>query len=122
MKHARLIQKSMKMDKEEFVKKKRELEELIRPLETQLKELKKQYVESNQPFKIGEKVEVITPAHKDFMGNEIPEKKRFAFVCRCDYIDRTESFKVEVYKAKKDGTESRVADYVTSRDIIKKIN
>ena len=38
------------MNKEEFEKKKNYLMDLIKPLEIQLKELKKEYVDANKPF------------------------------------------------------------------------
>jgi hypothetical protein len=110
------------MNKEEFVKKKRELIELIKPLEIKLKELKKIYVDTNQPFKIGEKVEVVTPEYINYLGEMIPEKKRLAFVNYYEYNDYNVSVKVKLNKAKKDGTPSRFEDFYLSREIIKKIN
>jgi hypothetical protein len=110
------------MNKEEFEKKKNYLMDLIKPLEIQLKDLKKEYVDANQPFKIGEMVEVVTPMCIDYRNVEHPEKKRFAFVSSYQYNDYNDSIKVKLYKAKKDGTSSKFEDSYGSRDIIKKIN
>jgi hypothetical protein len=110
------------MNKEEFEKKKNYLMDLIKPLEIQLKELKKEYVDANQPFKIGEKVEVITPICIDYRNVEQPEKKRYAFVTSYEYNSFNDSVEVKLNKAKKDGTISKFEDTYSSREIITKIN
>ncbi len=110
------------MNKEEFEKKKNYLMDLIKPLEIQLKELKKEYVDANQPFKIGEKVEVVTPICIDYLNVEHPEKNRYAFVISYEYDGYNDSVKVKLNKAKKDGTPSKFEDTYMSNEIIKKIN
>lgn len=73
------------MDKLYFKTRKEEIQSKIDSYNKEMKELKNEYISSNQKFPIGSKVCLTIPAHtvRLLWGNEtkiIPEEKKFAYV------------------------------------------
>lgn len=113
------------MNKEKYFEKKRKLRQEINDLQTQLRSLEETYIESNSEFLVGEKVKVITPEYSfsraDKSTGKTSKKERFAYVNynKINYLDNVEPILI---KEKKDGTPSKIRDYLGRYDVIEKIN
>lgn len=86
--------------------------------------LKKEYISSNQKFPIGSKVCLTIPAHtvQLLWGNEtktIPEEKKFAYVTGYEIVSN-EVLPI-LMKAKKDGTISKLREYISFKQVIIKL-
>lgn len=80
--------------------------------------LKDDFILKNAKFELGEKVKVVTPESKNFERIN-PEKIEFGFIGERYVNDRGE-IKYEVYKIKKDGTQSSHKLWVWYNNIIEK--
>ena len=114
------------MEKEQYITNKKEIETKINDLRIELKNLNNQYISSKTDFSSGERVKVFTPERKaSFMGkpgNELlPEKTRFAYFERYE-IDYSGDLVPILSKEKKDGTPSKIRDYVGGAEMVLKIN
>lgn len=101
------------MDKSYFKKRKEEIQSEIDSWGQELRDLRSDYISSNQKFPIGSKVCITTPAHTKFFAGKkisVPEQKRFAYVSR--YEIRCDEVVPVLLKAKKDGSASKLNDYV----------
>jgi hypothetical protein len=112
------------MKKEEFEKRKAEIQSQIDSWKRELEFLKEAYIASNQEFPIGSKVCIVTPTKKVWAGNNngeviVPSSKREAFVSGYEiYCDKV----VPIFKkVKKDGTMSQKREYVYAFETIEKI-
>jgi hypothetical protein len=116
------------MKKANFIKIKKQIKEHITALNEELIRAEKEYIESKKTFKVGQKVEITTPEQKGWTISRgkyeeviIPERKRYAFVF--DYEIDYEYDVVPVYKrCKKDGSISKIKDYVNKKfEIVKAV-
>lgn len=103
------------MDKLYFKTRKEEIQSKIDSCKKEMKELENEYIASNQKFPIGSKVCLTIPAHtvKLLWGNEtktIPEEKKFAYVTGYEIVSN-EVVPI-LMKAKKDGTISKLREYI----------
>ena len=105
------------MTKLEYIENKQKIEDTIRDLRQQLKSLESQYIESNRIFKDGEKVKITTKEHPFWTiskGKSVsgisPKRERFAFVYEYELF--CDEPKPVLKKCKKDGTMSKVNDYI----------
>lgn len=103
------------MDKSRFIEIKNYIQSEIDALREELRDAEKEYIESNMQFPIGSKVCVTVPAHTAFSRGRnifIEEQKRFAYVLQYE-ICCNEVVPV-LLKAKKDGSASKIKDYLGS--------
>jgi hypothetical protein len=116
------------MEKQEFIKIKKQIKERMAALKEELIRAEKEYIESKKTFKIGQKVEITTPKQKGWTVSSgkheeviIPERKRYAFIF--DYKIDYEYDVVPIYKkCKKDGSISKIKDYVNKKfEIVKAV-
>lgn len=109
------------MNKSYFETRKTEIQSEIDSWEQELRDLKDEYISSNQKFPIGSKVCITTPAHESWvLGSSekitFPERKRYSYVTGYE-IFRNEVVPI-LMKAKKDGTISKIRDYITFERVI----
>ncbi len=103
------------MDKKDYLQNKKETEAKIQAEKEWLAELKREYIESNAEYEIGERVKVVTPPHKYYSlggGKEgvTEHKERFAYVDGYE-ITYEGNVKPILKKEKKDGTLSKQKDH-----------
>lgn len=108
------------MDKSYFETRKAEIQSKIDSYNKEMKELKNEYISSNQKFPIGSKVCLTIPAHtvRLLWGNEtkiIPEEKKFAYVTGYEIVSN-EVVPI-LMKAKKDGTISKLREYLSFKQV-----
>ncbi len=91
------------MVQEEFARKMAEAQARIEKAKKDMREWRKQYIEENAPYKVGDKVKIVTPAeprwHKE-------EETVFAFIKSIEVSDDG-TFTPELNAVKKDGTEHK---------------
>lgn len=109
------------MDKLYFKTRKEEIQSKIDSCKKEMKELENEYIVSNQKFPIGSKVCLTIPAHTErlYWGEEtktIPEEKKFAYVTGYEIVSN-EVIPI-LMKAKKDGTISKLREYMSFRQAI----
>lgn len=109
------------MDKLYFKTRKEEIQSKIDSCKKEMKELKKEYISSNQKFPVGSKICLTIPAHevRDFANNRIrivPEEKKFAYVTGYEIV--ADEVVPILMKAKKDGTISKLREYMSFRQAI----
>ena len=109
------------MDKLYFKSRKTEIQSEIDGWRQELKDLEDEYVSSNQKFPIGSKVCIITPAHTEWSSLTLkkisfPEEKRYAYIT--GYEIRNNDVVPILMKAKKDGSISKIRDYLTFERVI----
>lgn len=108
------------MDKLYFETRKAEIQSKIDSYNKEMKELKNEYISSNQKFPIGSKVCLTIPAHTVHLwGNEtktIPEEKKFAYVTGYKIV--SDEVLPILMKAKKDGTISKLREYTSFKQVI----
>lgn len=102
------------MTKEEYLLKYRQLEERIEEIRRLQDALKQEYINSSplSQFNIGEKVQIFIPERTvKYIGSEYthPEQTRYAYVKGIG-LDFNLNVKLKLYKAKKDGTMSKLED------------
>jgi hypothetical protein len=100
------------MTKSEYIKNKQKIEDQIRDLRQKLKYLKSEYIEANRIFKDGEKVKVT---------NATNSKEKFAFVYGYTVDSFSNDLVPKIKRCKKDGTMSKVNDYLWLSDILSPI-
>ena len=103
------------MIKEEFKAKREIINSKIRELNNEMMKLKKEYIKSNENYPIGSKVCLTIPAHTvrilcDSKTKTIPEEKKFAYVTGYEIVSN-EVVPI-LMKAKKDGTISKLREYI----------
>ncbi len=103
------------MDKTYFETRKNEIQSEIDRWKQKLVDLEDQYISSNQKFPIGSKVCITIPSYiKTFLTTGemivVQERKRFAYVT--GYEIRVNEVFPTLMKAKKDGTISKIRDFV----------
>jgi hypothetical protein len=109
------------MDKSYFETRKTEIQSEIDSWKQELKDLEDEYISSNQKFPIGSKVCITTPAHTGMVLSTrekvtFPEAKRYSYVT--GYEIRCKEVVPILMKAKKDGTISKIRDYITFERVI----
>mgnify|MGYP005980375839 CR=1 FL=1 len=109
------------MDKLYFKTRKEEIQSKIDSCKKEMKELENEYIVSNQKFPIGSKVCLTIPAHTErlYWGKEtktIPEEKKFAYVTGYEIV--IDEVIPILMKAKKDGTISKLREYMSFRQAI----
>lgn len=109
------------MDKLYFKTRKEEIQSKIDSCKKEMKELENEYIVSNQKFPIGSKVCLTIPAHtvQLLWSNEtktIPEEKKLAYVTGYEIVSN-EVVPI-LMKAKKDGTISKLREYVSFKQVI----
>lgn len=109
------------MNKSYFETRKTEIQSEIDSWKQELRDLEDEYISSNQKFPIGSKVCIITPAHEGWTLDTrekitFPERKRYSYVTGYE-ISRNEVVPI-LMKAKKDGTISKIRDYITFERVI----
>jgi hypothetical protein len=103
------------MDKSYFKTRKAEIQFEIDNWKQKMIRLEKEYISSNQKFPIGSKVCLTIPAHTvrilcDSKTKTIPEEKKFAYVTGYEIVSN-EVVPI-LMKAKKDGTISKLREYI----------
>jgi len=101
------------MTAEEFVKRRKELNDIISSSKDELTKMKLQYIDDHCPYKRRDKVHVIVLEHTDkrvvgwgkMEDVVVPQTEFDAFVWNIDITD-TGGFRPTLHKVKKDGTES----------------
>lgn len=109
------------MDKSYFETRKAEIQSEFDSLKQEMRDLEDEYISSNQKFPIGSKVCITTPAHTGWLLHNretvtFPESKRFAYVT--GYKIQCNEVVPILMKAKKDGTISKLRDYISSERMI----
>lgn len=109
------------MDKLYFEKRKSEIQSEIDDWKQEKRDLEDEYISSNQQFPIGSKVCITTPEHTGMVLSTrekvfFPEEKRYSYVV--GYEIRYNEVVPILMKAKKDGTISKIRDYVTFERVI----
>lgn len=109
------------MNKSYFETRKTEIQSEIDSWKQELRDLEDEYISSNQKFPIGSKVCITTPAHEGWALSTrekitFPERKRYSYVTGYE-ICRNEVVPI-LMKAKKDGTISKIRDYITFERVI----
>lgn len=104
------------MDKSYFKTRKAEIQSKIDSYKKEMKELKDEYISSNQKFPIGSKVCLTIPAHtvRFLFGSKtktIPEEKKLAYVTGYEIVNN-EVVPI-LMKAKRDGTISKLREYTS---------
>ena len=104
-----------------FETRKTEIQSEIDSWKQELKDLEDEYISSNQKFPIGSKVCITTPAHTGMVLSTrekvtFPEAKRYFYVT--GYEIRCKEVVPILMKAKKDGTISKIRDYITFERVI----
>lgn len=109
------------MNKSFFETRKTEIQSEIDSWKQEMRDLEDEYISSNQKFPIGSKVCITIPAHTGcFLHNRetvtFPEEKRFAYITGYE-IQCNEVVPI-LMKAKKDGTISKIREYITFKKVI----
>lgn len=108
------------MEKEYFVKTKTKLQEEIKTLQDQLKDLEKTYIETNQKFPIGSKVSITTFVERfsreTGKSRLIPEEKHYSFIIGYTILANDDVQPI-LMKAKKDGTISKYRDLLLFKKV-----
>lgn len=91
------------MVQEEFARKMAEAQARIEKAKKDMRELRKQYIEENAPYKVGDKVKIVTPAEPRWNKGE---ETVFAFIKSIEVSDDG-MFTPELNAVKKDGTEHK---------------
>ena len=109
------IKTKIEMDKKDYLQNKKEAEEKIQAEKEWLAEIKREYIESNAEYDVGERVKVVTPPHKYWTLGTRKEgmtehAERFAYVDGYE-ITYKGDIKPTLKKEKKDGTVSKQRDY-----------
>ena len=104
------------MDKSYFETRKAEIQSEIDSWKQELRDLEDEYISSNQKFPVGSKVCITTPAHTGWLLHNhetvvFPEEKRYSYVI--GYEIRSGEVVPKLMKAKKDGTISKMRDYIS---------
>lgn len=112
------------MDKSYFETRKAEIQSEIDSWKQEMRDLEDEYISSNQRFPIGSKICITTPAHTGWMLHTreivtIPEEKRYSYVI--GYEIRCGEVVPQLMKAKKDGTISKLRDYISFERVIVKL-
>lgn len=108
------------MDKSYFETRKAEIQSKIDSYNKEMKELKNEYISSNQKFPIGSKVCLTIPAY-ELRGlginriRIVPEEKKFAYVTGYEIV-ANEVVPI-LMKAKKDGTISKLREYTSFKQV-----
>lgn len=113
------------MDKETYIKLKKEQENIITTAKTEITSLGDRYIEMNRIFEDGDKIRITTPRHQvsslaRFSKGEKEwreESYKFAFVKSCE-IDYWGKLKYILKAIKKDGTEYQKSEHYGSNDIL----
>lgn len=115
------------MDAKEYIKKNNDLKEVLRLIQRQISDLRKQYLAEHCQYKVGDKVHVEIP---EYISNLFPQKGKLieaqsldAFVCHNIEIDEKGRIWPTLHQVKKDDTESNRYVYLSreSEPIITKI-
>lgn len=109
------------MNKSRFLERKNHIQEEIESWKEELRDLEEEYISSNQQLPIGSKVCITTPAHTGMVLSTrekvtFPETKRYSYVT--GYEIRYDEVVPILMKAKKDGTISKIRDYITFERVI----
>lgn len=109
------------MDKSYFETRKAEIQSEIDSWKQEMRDLEDEYISSNQKFPIGSKVCITTPAHTGWLLHNretvtFPEEKKFSYIT--GYEIRCNEVVPILMKAKKDGTISKLRDYISSERMI----
>ena len=108
------------MNKSYFETRKAEIQSKIDSYNKEMKELKNEYISSNQKFLIGSKVCLTIPAY-ELRGlginriRIVPEEKKFAYVTGYEIV-ANEVVPI-LMKAKKDGTISKLREYTSFKQV-----
>ena len=107
------------MEKSDFLQKKYQLEENISQLKSEIVSLKKEYIESNRNFEVGELIKIVYPESK-FFNRKIEEKVEFGYI---DGFELNYSAQVMpiLFKQKQDGSKSKIRLYAHGDCIFSKI-
>lgn len=110
------------MKKEKYIAQVKALNETIRQAKLKLQKTNEEYIETNRKLEIEQIVTIRTPKHKTWVlgSNEeriIPEQKRKAVVVGFK-INRDMEVEPVLKKIKKDGTISKLNDYLYRHDKI----
>ena len=107
------------MEKLDFLQKKKQIEYNIYQLKSELSSLKKEYIESNKKFEIGELIQVIIPEIK-FQNRVIEGEVLFGYVDSFE-INYSGQISPILFKQTKNGTKSKNRLYTTGGCIFSKI-
>ena len=107
------------MKKSEFLQKKYQLENHISELKSELCSLKKEYIESNINFEIGELIKIVFPEQKNF-NRKIEERVEFGYVDGFELNYNSQVIPI-LFKQKNDGSKSKIRLYVGGDCIFSKI-
>lgn len=107
------------MEKEQYLKELKELNDSMDSLKNKLRVLKTSYIADNSNFKIGDKVKIVSPPHPFFSigGKKVitSHSERFAYVDGFE-IDYNKDVVPTLKKAKKDGSISQHKDWFNSNN------
>ena len=107
------------MEKLDFLQRKKQIEDNIYQLKSELSSLKKEYIESNINFEIGELVKIVFPEQK-FFNRKIEEKVEFGYVDGFELNYNSQVIPI-LFKQKNDGSKSKIRLYVGGDCIFSKI-
>ena len=107
------------MEKLDFLQRKKQIEDDIYRLKIELSSLKKEYIESNQKFEVGELIKVIIPEIK-FQNRVIGEEVLFGYVDGFEINYGGQVLPI-LYKQKQDGSKSKIRLYTHGGCIFSKI-
>ena len=91
------------MVQEEFARRMAEAQARIDKAKKDMRELRKQYIEENAPYKVGDKVKIVTPEDLRWRNEE---ETVFGFIKSIEVSDDG-TFTPELNAVKKDGTEHK---------------
>lgn len=116
-----MAQIKKEMDKSYFETRKAEIQSEIDSWSQELRDLEDEYISTNQKFPIGSKICITTPAHTGWKlcTREtviFPETRRYAYVTGYE-INQNKVVPI-LMKAKKDGTISKLRDYIAFEKVI----
>ena len=107
------------MEKLDFLQRKKQIEDNIYRLKIELSSLKKEYIESNKKFEVGELIQIIIPEIK-FQNRVIEEKVLFGYVDGFEINYSGQILPILFYQTKK-GTKSKFRLYTHGGCIFSKI-
>lgn len=103
------------MDKEQYLKEVKRIEEGIRAFQALRREMDAQYIEEHKRFNIGDKVRIVYD-ERTHLGRNIPKEERLAFV-RSFSVSYYGDVDTHLLKCKNDGTPSLHSDHAQEAEI-----
>ena len=107
------------MEKLDFLQKKKQIEDNIYQLKSELSSLKKEYIESNKKFEVGELIKIVYPEIK-FQNRVIEGVVLFGYIEGFE-INYSGQILPILFKQTKNGTKSKLRLYTHSGCIFSKI-